>query len=90
MSVCLYNNRQIGRRIKDGMHANLLSCINLELWFGGRVPAELRAWGLGLGVPELGLETWALPTGRAPGSASMGCVQPKSGPKGDPKGEQHA
>ena len=47
MSVCLYNNRQIGRRIKDGMHTNLLSCINLELWFGGRAPAELRAWRLG-------------------------------------------
>ena len=60
--VCLYTNRQIGRRIKEGMHTNLLNCINIELWFGGRASAELRAWGLGLGVPELGLETWALPT----------------------------
>ena len=32
--------------MKDGMHTNLLSCINLELWFGGRAPAELRAWSL--------------------------------------------
>ena len=44
--VCLYNNRQIGRRIKEGMHTNLLNCINMELWFGGRAPAELRAWSL--------------------------------------------
>ena len=45
--VCLCNNRQLGRRIKEGMHANLLNCINMELWFGGRAPAELRAWRLG-------------------------------------------
>ena len=56
MSVCLYNNRQIGRRMKDGMHTNLLSCINMELWFGGRASAELRAWRLGrcrLGAPRV-------------------------------------
>ena len=54
--VCLYTNRQIGRRIKEGMHTNLLNCINIELWFGGRAPAELRAWRLGrclLGAPRV-------------------------------------
>ena len=83
--VCLYNNRQIGRRIKEGMHANLLSCINMELWM------EAWAWragawscaaaaprrDAGAGLTELrpsprgaeGLETWALPAWRAPGLA---------------------
>jgi len=36
------------------LHANPLSCLTLGLGFGGRLPAELGAWGLGLGVPELG------------------------------------
>ena len=39
--VCLCNNRQLGRRIKEFMHANLLSWINLELWL------EAWAWRAG-------------------------------------------
>ena len=39
--VCLCNNRQLGRRIKEGMHANLLSCINMEFWL------EAWAWRAG-------------------------------------------
>ena len=39
--VYLDNIRQLGRRIKEGMHANLMSCINMELWL------EAWAWRAG-------------------------------------------
>ena len=32
--VCLYNNRQIGRRIKEGMHTNLLKGMQTNLLKG--------------------------------------------------------
>ena len=41
--VCIDNSRPIGRRIKEGMHANLMRCI---IWSFG--------WRVGLGALELG------------------------------------
>ena len=39
--------------LHKGLHANPLRCITLGLWFGGRLPADLGALGLGHGAPEL-------------------------------------
>ena len=48
--VCLDNIRQLGRRIKEGMHANLMSCINMELW--------LEAWAWRAGAQGFGAWAW--------------------------------
>ena len=47
--------------LHKGLHANPLSRITLGLWFGGRLPADLRLGGLGLACRSLELRPHGLP-----------------------------
>ena len=73
----MHCKRHIGRRRKKrmrhafvcvacgmlhkGLHANPLSRITLGLWFGGRLPADLRLGGFGLACRSLELRPHGLP-----------------------------
>ena len=66
--VCLDNIRQIGRRIKKGMHTNLVSCINIELW--------LEAWAVRAGA-------WSCAAAAPRRDAGAGLTGLRPRPRGD-------